>query len=56
MFDDGWLADLIAFAWWKHDAEREEAPADPDPVAKDQKVRKAWNAVVGEWDDERSDR
>jgi hypothetical protein len=53
MFDDGWLADLIAFAWWKHDADKANEPkaAPVIDVPKDQKVRKAWDAVVGEWDE-----
>lgn len=59
MFDDGWLADLIAFVWWKHDADNEIRKGafpstDPGAPPKNEKVRKAWNAVVGEWDDERS--
>lgn len=60
-----WIADLIAFAWWKHDHDKAEhephdprcqraphqGPCDVANQPHDENVRKAWNAVVGEWED-----
>jgi hypothetical protein len=53
---DGFIADLLAFLWWKHDNDK-AATADAEEQAKQAQIvaarnptaPRAWDSVVGEW-------